>query len=452
MKYILLLLFLFCIESHAQNSKVHVKEAGTLSSILSNKEKLELTSLVLSGEINGTDIVVLRKMAGQKNTQENEKGKLVNLDISNVKIIKGGNSYGTSSSYVDIGCILPLHNSTALYTESDILGESMFEDCQLTSIVLPRTLTTIGYRSLSGNNIKSIILPESLQEIRDKAFKSNKITSIFIPQNVTSIGYSPFENCHLLEEITVDKQNRCYISIDGVLFSKDTSRLIQYPNAKKDLQYRIPDKTTLIQGAFAGSFYLSTIILPKSIEEIDWEDFLECNIENAYIPASLKNAEKVKCSKGYFVDDDNPYYTSEYGILYNKSKTTLYIYPYKRTGDFELPNSLRKINPRAFAHSQTIEKLILPDSIEEIRDAAFIKCQNLKSITIPKNTTIIGRTAFRYCINLSDIFFKSTTPPSTVIKKGLIIDNKNCIIHIPKGSLNAYKSINGWENKKFVEY
>ena len=155
----LLLLLLLCTGmASAQQVEVTLTEAGTLSEKIASDQKYEITSLKVSGPINGTDVRYLREMAGQTQYGKSTDGKLVDLDLTDARIVEGGYSYYGSYNY----------------TGNDILGDYMFRWCNLKNIVLPSSVTSIG---------------------KDAFYGCSGLTSITIPSSVTSIGYYVFSGC-----------------------------------------------------------------------------------------------------------------------------------------------------------------------------------------------------------------------------------------------------------------
>lgn len=105
------------------------------------------------------------------------------------------------------------------------------------------------------------------------AFHSCKsLQSIDIPNSVTTIGNSAFAGCESLQSINVIENNPNYISIDGILFSKDEKFIIKIPKGKNLTKYKIPDSVTTIgENAFYGCESLQSIGVPDSVTEIgDW--------------------------------------------------------------------------------------------------------------------------------------------------------------------------------------
>ena len=251
-----------------------------------------------------------------------------------------------------------------------IIGDFAFAWCgSLTSITIPNDITSIGnYTFYCCGSLTSITIPNSVMSIGDSAFSyCGSLTSITIPNSVVSIGDSAFYSCRSLENISVDKNNQCYSSENGILFNKDKSALIQYPIKKIDTQYTIPNSVTNIgKRAFWGCGNLINIIIPNSVTNIGKYAFSNCS--------SLKNIK---------VDVQNRYYSSIDGILYNYDKTELIQYAIgKNNKTFDILNGVINIDY-----------------------GAFYSCSSLTSIAIPNSVTSIGECAFDYCSGLKDVYY-----------------------------------------------
>ena len=232
------------------------------------------------------------------------------------------------------------------------IGEGAFSGCsRLTSITIPASVTEIGSYAFSGcKGLTSITIPDSVTLIGSYAFSGcSKLTSITIPDSVTSIGYQAFRNCSGLTFINVDESNTKYKSIDGVLYSKDGTSLIQCPASK------------------TGS-----ITIPASVTEIGSYAFSGCS-ELTYIN----------------VDKSNTKYKSIDGVLYSKDGKTLILCPAGKTGS-----------------------LTIPDSVTTIGSSAFSGCSGLKSVTISDSVTSIGSQAFSGCSKLTSVTYAGTTEPN----------------------------------------
>ena len=169
---------------------IKLEKAGTLPNKIGSTKKFQITNLKIIGEINGTDLQMIREMAGKDARGNDTDGMLSVLDLSDAKIVEGkgyymGNSYSTSN---------------------DKIGDLAFEGCSgLTSLTLPSGLTEIGsctFRGCSG--LTSLTLPSGVTKIGYYAFEGcSGLTSLTLPSGVTEIGYSAFEGCSGLTSIYV---------------------------------------------------------------------------------------------------------------------------------------------------------------------------------------------------------------------------------------------------------
>lgn len=428
------ILLLVCISMNAQTASVRTQTAGTLSKVLTDYQKKNLVSLKISGPINGTDIRLLQCMLSQKNKPDSLKGQLKQLDLENARIVSGGEAYAKKldvlwylyddyPSYVDIKA------------EDDIMGSEIFKDSQL----------------------ESIILPSTLKEIEDKAFRDAKnLSYIKIPMSVITIGQKVFEDCPCLSSIDVDRKSNSFVSVDGVLFTKDKKRLVHYPCGKIG-DYVIPDGTEHIYGAFNGCEQITSIIIPASIkDEIEESDkyFDGCKFKTVYIKGAVEGAKNIPCTEKYIVDEDNPVYSTVEGVLYDKDKKKLLRFPpfCQATSIYDV----EIIGYKAFCDCISLTSARFDPPTRLISQHAFLRCRNLQTIKIPSSVTEIHKDAFLGCDNLSDIYFEGVVPPGhhdfgnpNGEVKPFKIRNRKCVLHVPKNSKETYQKL--WPNYTIVE-
>ena len=248
-----------------------------------------------------------------------------------------------------------------------IEDHAFFACFKMTSVTIPNSVTSIGngifrfcHRLTSvkvqeGNTIydsrdncnaiietasnkliagcRNTIIPDSVTSIGDWAFaQCREMPYVTIPNGITSIGEVAFFECGSLTSIDVSPNNPSYCSIDGVLFNKDKTLLIQCP-PKKQGQYTIPNSVTSIgAGAFHGS-NLTSIDIPDSVTNIGFSAFQECN-----------------------------------GL------TSVFI-----------PDSVTSIGRWAFYQCKNLITVTIPDRVSSIGDCAFYGCYSLTSIDVSPN-------------------------------------------------------------------
>ena len=236
-----------------------------------------------------------------------------------------------------------------------IICDSAFSWCRsLSEIVIPASVTSIGYRAFSDcQSLSKIVIPSSVTSIGNWAFNDcHSLCKIVIPSSVTSIGNSAFNDCYSLSEIVIPSS---VTSIGDSAFSLCTS-----------LKYISISKSVI---CFNGNPFA------------EWNGKLEC------------------LSPNYIYEDD---------ILFNKDKSRIISFRNQNIKSYVIPSSVTSIGNSAFGGCHSLCKIVIPSSVISIGDSAFGGCHSLSEIVIPSSVTSIGDRAFGDCSSLSEIVIPSS--------------------------------------------
>jgi len=324
-----------------------------------------------------------------------------------------------------------------------VIGNSAFESCSnLTSINLPNSITTIGNNAFeSCSNLVSINLPNSITTIGYYAFEyCRSLTSIAIPKSVTIIESGAFYDCRVLTSITIPD-------------SVTTIRSSAFYNCIDLTSIIIPKSVTSIEsGAFNGCGSLASITLPESISTIGDKAFYGCKFSSVKIPNSLTSISGNSFGGNYFttveVDVNNSNFSVADGILYNKAKTKLVLYPTgKKESALIVPSSVDSIGDYAFYSCSNITSITLPKTVKNIGNETFWYCSNLASINMPQSLKTIGSWAFESCRNLKEITFPDSL--KTIGYAAFEMCGFSTIT-IPAGTKSLFEAAPVWQDFKNI--
>ena len=234
---------------------VNVSTAGTLSNQFTTEEKYQITDLKVSGDLNGDDIRFLREMGGKDYANEETKGVLANLDLSEANIVSGGKPYYSRSSIIES-------------TSNNTIGDYMFSGLNLVSIILPNSASCIG--SETFGDCLSLKFIQFNQQITTNSYYygifSNcfSLESIEIPNSITVILSDMFKGC---------------INLKDVKLPDNITRISDYAfyGCSKLPSIALPEKLETIEGnAFSGCTSLKEITLPANVNTLDENVFGSC--------------------------------------------------------------------------------------------------------------------------------------------------------------------------------
>lgn len=291
------------------------------------------------------------------------------------------------------------------------IGEWAFKNCDnLTSVTIPKGVTSIGQSAFGSCSINSLELPEGITEINDYAFWGCKFTSISMPNTLKTIGKSVFRESKLKNVVIPNSVT----SMGNEAFRQSSVETVTLSSSLKTIGHL----------TFYYCNLLRSIVIPEGIEEIGDKAFYLCyNLESITIPKSLKtiglyNYSRPVCVffecnklKKVIISDlaawcnikfeDN---TSNNNPLYYSHH--LYVGDSEIT-DLVIPDGVTTISPIAFYGGSNFTSLTIPETVNTIGYCAFNDCSGLTSVSIPKSVSVIESAAFS-CPNLTTVSLPSS--------------------------------------------
>ena len=248
---------------------------------------------------------------------------------------------------------------------------------QIKKVVIGDEITEIGYRAFKDyTSLEKVELSSTVKVLDNGAFMGcEKLSEINFPNSLTTISDNTFLNCGLTS-ITINS---------GKIGSN----------------------------AFQGCQSLKVVLIGSGVSQIAANVFPYCT--------SLESID---------VNDNNKYYSSENGILFNKNKSILMRYPSAKTGDsYTMPDSVTELAINAFYENKYLKSVTLSSNVNEIGtycfngctlltsvelpceitalpNGCFNNCKSLNSITIPRTVSTIGDNAFKNCSGLDSVYFR----------------------------------------------
>ena len=244
---------------------IEVQTAGSLSSLIEESQKNQITDLTITGNLNGTDIRFIREMAGRDSDGNETEGTLKTLNLSGAAIVSGGDYY--YKQYFEYK------------TSDNEIGENMFIDCTLSSIVMPDNTTVIGSGAFHGcTSLLSAPIPENVTNIKSSAFEGcSQLESVVFSQNITELGSLSFKGCKALKTFAFPKVTSL---ADEILSGCDAL-----------VSVTIPETVTAVGSlVFAGCIKLAEIHVATSLPPDigwSWQPFqnVDKNTCKLFIPA-----------------------------------------------------------------------------------------------------------------------------------------------------------------------
>lgn len=298
----------------------------------------KLETVVISDNVN---------CIGRRAFQNDKKLKSVKLSKNIRKICSDTFNGCTSLEDIVLGDMLSTIESRAFYK------------CRnLKNISLPHNLTHIGEQAFyQCENITKIIIPINIREIYEYTFFGcSSLERVDLPLFLNTIGPYAFSDCSELQEITIPHNVK---KIEGSF---------KWCTSLKKIRFECVG-TMIDSQTFFGCTNLKEISLEENLDTVALNAFERCHVSKitfsrhvcffSNITEACKNQLKEVC-----VAKDNPFFTSENGVLFDKEKEELLLYPAAKKGKkYVIPITVNKIYEKAFEDCNELEEIIYPHEI-----------------------------------------------------------------------------------------
>ena len=420
------------IIEYNNQATITLEQPGTLPQKINDSDKNLITHLKIKGNINGTDLRFIREMAGVSVTGEITDGELANLDLSEAKIVSGGdyyyqdyydNKYYTKDDELGVCAFSNCSGLKAITLPGDLksVGDWAFDCCKnLETLNLPSGITTIGNNAFwYCKDLTSLTLPTGLISIGDRAFGNcYSLTSFEFPSSLTTLGEFVFAGCNGLTNLTlhsgltevksdylfgggsnynnlkdvryiIDSDLETYLVSNHPIFYEINCGIKYYLNDQEITTLEIPSEINSIgDGVFYSSNSLTNLTLSSKVSSVGISAFSYCS--------NLKDVR-------YYIYDDLATYIQNGHPGFYVNCGIKYYWNDQEITTLEIPSSVTSIGNHAFYGCSGLITLNLPSNVISIGDWAFGTCSNLASVDLPSSIIKMGKSVFSGCKNLNSV-------------------------------------------------
>ncbi len=276
------------------------------------------------------------------------------------------------------------------------INEGTFTNCTaLTDAKLP-AVTSIGDFAFIGcTSLTNVSMP-IVTSIEDYAFKGcASLMNIQLPATLNSIGINPFLMADKLVAISLDPANQSFVIQDeGILYSKDLTKVYAYPNARTAKTLVLPATVTTINAEAFSYTSIENVTLPAGIKTVETGAFGASQLKSLLLPEGIENIGSSAFASTPIAGE----------LVIPKSVKTMGTYAFFASNiKSAIINSSIDLSDNIFGRCQNLETVEINDSVKKIGKFAFMSCTRLKNVILPKSLKVIRSAAFKSCTGLVEI-------------------------------------------------
>ena len=309
------------------------------------------------------------------------------------------------------------------------IGRGAFTDCRtVRRVIIPDSVLSVRLKSFTNcDRLESVRFGDGVEKIiMGTFFSCPGLSEIWLGKRVSEISPRGFIRCGSLRAIHASPDSTTYMSVNGVLYSRDGTVLVQYPPGKTESEYVIPEGVLRLgPGAVCHCGSLSSVTIPRSLSLISLGNFSDCGrLKEFRFDGSVSEFNEqmmdradlqeysVRCAGGRLEKTRTEAGTSfqiiddEHHLILSSRDTVK-----RYAGEEEtavVPDGIRKIAGGAFRNCRTVKTVVLPDSVEEIGKFAFSGCDRLETVRIPEKVSGLLQGTFYGCSSLREAVLPGT--------------------------------------------
>ena len=273
-------------------------------------------------------------------------------------------------------------------------------------LLMPSSKESILYVSTKYyENSTTFEIPEGVINFTCNITELKKITKLVIPVSTTSIN--PRNLPVNISTVEIAEANEKYKVAENCIYTKTSQETLIFCYSKAtEIEFQEPAEQ-IVEFGLNGAINATRIKFNNETKKILGQTLNKCpKLIKAEIGDKMEYIQPQFLLGKYTVDvvisENNPYYTVEDGVLYNKNKDTLITILKRIDGKFDVIDSVKTIGDHAWGYQDRMTEINL-NKIENLSNNCLAYCSNLNSIEIPSTIKSISRNAFGSTATISRI-------------------------------------------------